>query len=66
MRPDAVVKERQRMQQNPPPLAGKQVGKLRNNGLRLSAQLSAEHYNDVALGFVKGLTQRCDLACIDA
>ena len=63
---DTVVEERQRMKQNSPALAGKQIRKLRHDSLRRSAQLSAEHYDQVALGFVNRLTQSCDLVSINA
>ena len=54
MRADAVVKERQRMQQNAIPFTAEKVRELRDYRLSFSADFGTEHDDDIALCFRDG------------
>ena len=60
MRAYAVVEEWQRMQQQAAALTREDVGKLSQDGLRFTAQLSCEHYDDISLRFANGSTDRVE------
>ena len=65
MRADAVVEERQRMQQNATALAAQRKGELRDDRLRCRTQFPTEHDHDVARRLIDRLAQRCEFALVD-
>ena len=54
------------MKKNATAFSSEQVRHLRDDLLSFSAQLSAEHYNDIALCFVDGRTHGFKRACLNA
>ena len=65
VRADAVVEERQRMQQNATALAAQRKGELRDDRLRCRTQFPTEHDHDVARRLIDRLAQRCEFALVD-